>query len=72
MMRWFACICMVLVAAGCATSAEPSQADRDACVNAGHTPGTDAFENCLQELLAQRMQRPEGQQVDEIRTRMGP
>ena len=68
----FACLFVVLLAVGCASSAEPTQADRDACVQAGHAPGTDAYENCLEELLASRMERPTGAQVDEIRTRMGP
>ena len=56
---------------GCAAG-EPSQEDRDACVAAGHTPGSDAFEACLQERLAQRFQRPAGEGIDDLRLRMDP
>ena len=60
-----------LAVLGCASS-EPTQADRDACLAAGHTQGSDAFEDCLQERLAQRFARPAGAQVDDLRTQMGP
>lgn len=56
---------------GCATG-EVSQEDRDACVAAGHVPGSQAFETCLQDRLAERFARPEGEGIDELRVRMGP
>ena len=66
-----AMLCLALALLGCASN-EPSQADRDACVQAGHRPGTEAFETCLQERLAARFNRPAGTEVDDLRTRMGP
>lgn len=71
--RWIpgACLCLVLAALGC-TPSEPTQEDRDACLAAGHAPGSDAFQACLQERLAQRFERPAGDQIDTLRTRMGP
>ena len=65
------CLCLVLAALGCAP-AEPSQEDRDACIAAGHAPGSDAFEACLQERLAQKFARPAGEEIDDLRTRIGP
>lgn len=66
-----AMLCLTLALLGC-TSNEPSQADRDACAQAGHSPGTEAFDVCLQERLAARFSRPAGSEVDELRTRLGP
>ena len=66
-----AILCLALALLGC-TSNEPSQADREACQQAGHSPGTEAFEFCLQERLAARFSRPAGSEVDELRTRLGP
>ena len=56
---------------GCSTG-EVSQEDRDACVAAGHAPGSDAFETCLEERLARRFERPAGEDVDDLRVRVGP
>lgn len=70
-MKTLACLCLLLAAAGCVAT-EPTQADRDTCVAAGHAPGTEAFEACLSELLARRFERPTGAAVDDLRTRMGP
>lgn len=70
-MKWLCWLCLFGAMLGC-MSAEPTQADRDACIRAGHAPGTEAFETCLRELLARRFERPTGAEVDELRTRMGP
>ena len=56
---------------GCATG-EVSQEDRDACIAAGHVPGSQAFEICLQDRLAERFARSEGESIDDLRVRMGP
>lgn len=58
----------VLACAG----AEPSAEDREACMAAGHSPGTEAFQACLDARLAARFARPAGEAVDDLRTRMGP
>ena len=60
-----------LTLSGC-TSAEPTEADRETCERAGYAQGTEEFDACIQELLAQRFQRPAGTNVDAMRTRMGP
>lgn len=70
-MKWLGCLCLFCALLGC-TAEEPVQADRDACARAGHEPGTEAFEACLQELLIRRFERPAGVEVDDLRTRMGP
>lgn len=64
-------LCFIAMLFGCA-SGEPSQEDRDACAAAGHSPGSPAFETCLEERLEQRFQRPAGADVDDLRVRMGP
>lgn len=62
---------LALALIGCGTG-EPSEADRQACIDAGYSPGTEAFETCLQERLASQFNRPAGATVDDMRTRAGP
>ncbi len=70
-MKRLGCLFLMCAMLGC-VDAEPAQADRDACIRAGHAPGTEAFDACLQALLAQKFQRPAVSRVDEMRSRMGP
>ncbi len=65
------CLMLGLTLIGC-TNADPTEADREACTQAGHAPGTEAHDACLQELQAQRFQRPAASNVDAMRSRMGP
>ena len=66
-----ACLCLLVAALGC-TPGEPDQEDRDACLAAGHAPESEAFDACLQERLAQKFARPAGEEIDDLRTRIGP
>lgn len=70
-MTRLAYLCSLMIVVGC-TTAVPTQADRDACAAAGHAPETEAFDACLQDMLAGRLERPTAAEIDELRTRMGP
>lgn len=71
MNRFAICLMLGLTVIGC-TSTDPTEAERETCTRAGHAPGTEAYDACIQELLAQRFQRPAASNVDTMRTRMGP
>ena len=53
-----------------ACAAAPSEADREACIAAGHRIDTAGFDACLQELRQRRFDRRPGATVDEMRQRL--
>ncbi len=65
------CLCLFVAVSGCAPM-EPAQEDREACLAAGHAPGSEAFDLCLEERLAQEFARPAGDEIDDLRVRIGP